>query len=208
MTSLLLLPLTMTLMGIAAWWRLDSRVVGLVLLLATAALAWAVHRAARTSGLPLAVAAATATTTALALDALSGGMLQHGSLLNPGGWDSGRWYGFGNLTFAVYASSSLVVVGYLGADRPHRRIWTAVAVGVAVLVTDGSPSLGADLGGAAALGPPMIALLVVLSGPTLSLVRLLLAGAGGLVLLALGQFWTGPADRRDAPTSGTSSSDC
>ena len=43
-----------------------------------------------------------------------GGGDEPGSMLNSRPVNGGRWYGFGNVTFAVYASATLIVLGYLG----------------------------------------------------------------------------------------------
>ena len=50
---------------------------------------------------------------AFTVDAALGGPMQHGSLLNSRPIYGLRWYGFGNVTFAVYATSGLLFAGYL-----------------------------------------------------------------------------------------------
>jgi hypothetical protein len=188
--AVLVLPLTMTLAGLIQWWRMKPPELALVLLVSTGFLGWAASAFARARRLPVAVVATGGITAVLALDAVSGGLLQEGSLLNPQGLDGGRWYGFGNLTFAIYACSGLLLTGYLAhhyraAGRPRlAAVAPAVLAGV-LLLTDGWPSMGADFGGVLALGPPLIGLLLVVSERTLNWLRIAVVTGGGMVLAAL-----------------------
>jgi hypothetical protein len=202
---LLVLPLAMTLTGLVPWSRAGSPAAALAvaLVLATAVLAETTLRVARRHDVPLAVVASAATTGVLLLDAVSGGLLQEGSLLNPRSLDGGRWYGFGNLTFAVYASAGLVLTGHVVSrlrDTPRRRL--ALPAGAllvaALLLSDAWPTMGADLGGVLALGPPALGLLLVLGGRALTAPRLLLLGASGVVVaaaVAVLDWLRGPAAR-------------
>ena len=158
-------PAALSLVGAVPWYRSGHPSVALALtllgllavsLLAGRALTWRWR-------IPPAVAGAVLTVTALSVDAVTGGLMQRGSLLNPWPMDGGRWYGFGNVTFAVYAAAGLVVVGYLtarqGAPRSRRDGVTAALVAVTMLVCEGWPSFGADFGGLLTLGPPLAWLL-------------------------------------------------
>lgn len=71
-SAVLVLPLTMTLAGLIPWWRLNTPVFALLLLVTTGVLGWAASAFARACRLPLAVVAAGGTTAVLALDAVSG----------------------------------------------------------------------------------------------------------------------------------------
>lgn len=202
---LLVLPLAMTLTGLVPWYRAGSPALtlGAVLLLMTGLLAEATFRVARARRVPLAVVAAVATAGALGLDAVSGGLLQEGSLLNPRSLDGGRWYGLGNLTFAVYAGSGLVATGYIVhhlRDTGRRRpaVPAGAAVGAVVLLTDAWPTMGADFGGLLALGPPLLGLLVVLSGRALTWPKIILVSVAGVLVAAVVATldWSrGPASR-------------
>lgn len=152
-------PATLSLVGLT-WWY-GSSTPGLALALALlilsvglTLLAWAIARRVR---VPLAVAGALLTVTVLSVDAVTGGLMQRGSLLNPRPFDGGRWYGFGNVTSAVYAAAALVLVGYLSASRrrPRQSAVSAALLALVILVCGGWPAFGADFGGLLALGPPM-----------------------------------------------------
>ena len=72
--------------------------------------------------MPFAVVAAAVTVAAFTVDAALGGVMEPGSMLNSRPVNGGRWYGFGNVTFAVYAAATLVLVGYLAHRLRARAI--------------------------------------------------------------------------------------
>ena len=121
-----ILPATMLLTGAVPWnatlWPV------LVLLVALAgwgiALILVVFAGAKRLNVPFAVVGAAVTVTAFTVDAALGGVMEPGSMLNSRPVNGGRWYGFGNVTFAVYAAATLVLVGYLAhrlRATGHRR---------------------------------------------------------------------------------------
>jgi hypothetical protein len=135
---------------------------------------------------PSPVAAAGLLLLVLGVDAATGGMGQEASLLNPRPLDGGRWYGFGNLTFAFYACSALVLVGHL-LDRVQRTGHggvVPVVVGVTLVVLDGWPGAGADFGGTLTLGLTMAWLLLGLARRASRGVRPLLAVLGAFCMVA------------------------
>ncbi|MGO1974604.1 MAG: hypothetical protein ACTH2Q_16730 [Propionibacteriaceae bacterium] len=162
---------SMMLTGVVPWWRAGAptAVLGLTLAAVGVVLTAGVLWLRRATGLPAAVLAALVTTTAFTLDAASGGLLEPGSLLNSRpifGW---RWYGFGNVTFAAYAAAALFLAGYVAHRlvRMDRRRWAAAAVlgiGLAVVVCEGWPSMGADFGGVIGLTPGVLWLAASVSG--------------------------------------------
>ena len=87
---------------------LGVTVLGWSLALTVAALALAARLA-----VPAAVAGAALTVAAFTVDAVLGGPMQAGSMLNSRPVFGLRWYGFGNVTFAVYATAALVLAGWL-----------------------------------------------------------------------------------------------
>ena len=199
---LLALPTAAALTGAAPWNRAASPGLALCLVLVPTAtvLTTAASAAARRWRVPVAVVAAGLLVAVLSVDAATGGMLQQASLLNPRPLDGGRWYGFGNLTFALYACSALVLVGYLlqRARRTGRGAILAVGVGVGVVLSDAWPGMGADLGGGLALGTTMAWLLLGLASRGAGGIRPLLAGVGGVALvgtLAWLDWLRGPSRR-------------
>ncbi|GAA1434170.1 hypothetical protein GCM10009616_27840 [Microlunatus lacustris] len=163
---------------------LGVAVIGWSLLLTAAALALAARLA-----VPAAVAGAALTVAAFTVDAALGGPMQAGSMLNSRpifGW---RWYGFGNVTFAVYATAALVLAGWL-AQRflatGHRRaaVVAVAVVGFGVVLCEGWPTMGTDFGGVVALTPPVLWLLLVVAGVQITWARLLAVGGSAVVAIA------------------------
>jgi hypothetical protein len=199
------LPAAMTLTGSVPWYLSNSPglllsmlVLGLSVVLTRTALA-----AARRFAVPVAAAGAAIAMVTLTIDAALGGPMQLGSMLNPRPLDGGRWYGFGNITFAAYASVTLVVVGYAAsrlrnAGRPRTGLLVGGVVGSGAVLADGWPSMGADFGGVLALTPPLVWLLLSLSGHRVNWRTVLVGGAaaGAAATTIAGLDWLrGPGAR-------------
>jgi hypothetical protein len=184
MATAAVLPAAMTLTGSVPWYLssspgllLSMLALGLSVVLTGTAVA-----AARGFAVPVAAAGAAIAMVTLTIDAALGGPLQVGSMLNPQPLDGGRWYGFGNITFAAYASVTLVVVGYAAsllqqAGRHRTGLLVGGVIGAGAVLADGWPSMGADFGGVLALTPPLVWLLISLSGRRVNW-RTVLLGAG------------------------------
>jgi hypothetical protein len=168
------------------------------------ALTVAVLAGAKRLNLPFAVAAAAVTVAAFTVDAALGGVMEPGSMLNSRPVNGGRWYGFGNVTFAVYAAATLVLVGYLAhrfRTSGHRRaaLISVAVIGLGVVLCEGWPSMGADFGGVIALTPALLWLLLVLADIPITW-RKLIAIAGSALLLVGAISWL---DWRHGPTART-----
>jgi hypothetical protein len=184
------LAISMILTGSVPWQ--DSARPGLVLGLAvivwSALLTAAALALERRLRVPAAIAGAALTVAVLTVDAALGGPLQPGSMLNSRPIYGLRWYGFGNVTFSVYATSGLLLAGYVAHRlrvRGHARaaVVAVAALGFGVVVCEGWPTMGADFGGVIALTPAVLWLLLVLSGVRLSWSRLLAVGASAVVAI-------------------------
>jgi hypothetical protein len=174
----------------------------------TVAAAWAILAVA-TSGLarllpaPPVIVASGLVVAAFTADAALGGPLQSGSLLNSRPVDALRWYGFGNSTFAAYATTALLLAGYLAhrllAAGQRREAVIAVAIlGFGVVVCEGWPSMGSDFGGVIALTPPVLWLVLVLSGVRMTPWRLLALAGSAVVavgLISVVDWARGPDER-------------
>jgi hypothetical protein len=163
---------------------LGVAVLGWSLLLTAGALALAARLA-----VPAAVVGAGLTVAAFTIDAALGGPLQAGSMLNSRPVFGLRWYGFGNVTFAVYATAALVLAGWLAhhfLTAGHRRaaIIAVAAVGLTVVTCQGWPTMGTDFGGVVALTPPVLWLLLRVAGVRLTLPRLLAVAASAVAAVA------------------------
>ena len=187
-------------------WEYSDR--PLLTLSLTVVVAWAVLAATayglgRLMRVPPVIVASGLIVAALTADAALGGPLQSGSLLNSRPIDALRWYGFGNSTFAVYATTGLLLAGYLAsrllAAGQRRAAVTAVAViGFGIVICEGWPSMGSDFGGVIALTPPVLWLVLVLSGITITSLRLLAVGSAAVVAVGLISVldWARGPDRR------------
>ncbi len=187
-------PVASYLANLTRWWGRDepsvvlwSSIVAFTLALTALALAGPWRR--RVYGPPGVVAGVTA--TVLAIDVASGSSLQQSSLLGLSPLVAGRFYGFGNIPFAIFVVASLVAAGALGQwilDRwqSRRAAATAVAVvGVVAVVIDGAPQAGADVGGILAAIPGFTVLFLGALGAGVTVGRIVLAGVGATALFFL-----------------------
>jgi hypothetical protein len=198
-------PLATYLVNLAPWpdwsapagWMWTSVGLGAVLI-GSAAAALRVRFGAY--GPPAAIAAATV--LILAADVAATSELQLKSPLGLSPLVAGRFYGFGNIAFAVFAMSALLVAttAWVGlVDRGRRTAMLAlVGIGAAAIVVDGAPGLGTDFGGVLALGPGLAVLALLLAGIRLSVPRLVAIGSGTVATVAALAIvdWTRPAADR------------
>ncbi|GIJ60761.1 hypothetical protein Vau01_082770 [Virgisporangium aurantiacum] len=136
-----------------------------------------------------ALVVAVVTAGVLAWDAVTGATLQINSMLGYNPLVAGRFVGFGNLAFAVFATAALLAAGAaaggLRRARPRAGIALVTTAGVVALTVDGAPAWGADFGGVLTLAPAFVVLGLLTAGAALRPGRLLVAGAAG-VLTAVG----------------------
>ncbi|HEU4423707.1 MAG TPA: hypothetical protein VFR67_14345 [Pilimelia sp.] len=198
------------------WWRATHPAAALAALVAAIAAAlgaaaclgpWRRHA----WGPPACVALVTA--VLLALDVVTGSRLQLAALYGHSPLVAGRFYGFNNSTYAVFAVATLLLAAVLAhpvrsarpADpgRPALRAGVRAAlavgaVGAVAVVVDGWPAWGADFGGVLALVPAFALLALWVAGVRITLPRLALAGASavGAVALIATLDWLRPAASR------------
>jgi hypothetical protein len=121
----------------------------------------------------------------IGIDVLAGATLQVNTVFGYSVAVAGRFVGLGNLAFALFSAAGLLAAALL-AERFGRRGRIAAAILlVAVVVIDGLPHLGADVGGSLAMVPAFGATLVVLHGRRVGLAQLVALGAAGGVALLL-----------------------
>jgi hypothetical protein len=200
-----ILPAAMMLTGAVPWQNASSP--GLFLSVVVAA--WSVILTSlallvgRLAQVPSAIAAAAITVAAFTFDAALGGAMQPGSMLNSRPIFGLRWYGFGNVTFAAYASTGLFLAGYLAhrclaAGKRAAAIAAVGVIGLGIVICEGWPSMGSDFGGVIALTPAVLWLMLALSGVKITWPKLL--AIAGLAVLAVGVIsvldWLRGLDRR------------
>ena len=153
----------------------------------------------RTSLTALLVAAAIP--LAWLVDAAAGAPLAFNSPLGMNAVVAGRFYGVSNTAFALVAGALVVVIAgvweVLGGGRRNALLVTALLGGAALLV-DGTPQLGADVGGALTLVPTLAFLAAGLAGLRLSWRRWLAIGAA--TVLVVGGFAVVDLLRPGGPT--------
>lgn len=193
------------LVSAARWWQYDSPtlVLGSVTVAATLAIAAAALASRSQRPWRFVLVLSVITFATLTLDGLSGTPLQVASILGAGPVYGGRFYGFGNVTFTIYATSALLlaaVAAQVLVDRDNRRggVAAAAGIGAVAVVIDGWPAFGADFGGLIALVPGVIVLLLLIAQVRLTYQRLgLVILTGGMAVAIVAALdYVRPADRR------------
>lgn len=133
------------------------------------------------------LALAAFTVAVIGFDLVLGGNLQIETVFGYSPIVAGRFAGIGNISFAVLSASALLT----GTLLVHRKggggaLALAGALFAAVVVLDGAPQLGSDVGGVVALVPGLGITLVLLSGRRPSW-RMVL-GFGAIAVALLGVF--------------------
>lgn len=137
-----------------------------------AVLLWAGTRRSRVAGLAPALGLAAGV---MAFDVLSGSSLQFNAVFGYSPVVGGRFAGFGNLGFALFAVSVLGLAGLaVRYDLLGRGRAVATVLLTAAIVLVGSPIWGADVGGVLALVPAAATMLWLLSEQRLRASRLVL----------------------------------
>ncbi|MFF3437907.1 hypothetical protein [Streptosporangium sp. NPDC002721] len=188
------------------WWSLPAPMVwvivtilGLACAIAGVALAgpWRAHPLG-----PLTVVAAV-TSVALLADVMTGSALQVNAVTGYEPVTGGRFYGFSNIAFAVYSAGTILALAGIAQwliSRNRRALALAVcsAYGGLAVFADGWPAWGADFGGVPAFLVGVAVFLILLSGGRISLVKLVLVGlAGGLLIGAIAVVdWLRPTEQR------------
>lgn len=123
-----------------------------------------------------------ATTLLLIIDLLTGARLQINTIFGYSPIVGGRFAGVGNMAFAVLGASALAAAALLvhRLNRTRTSLIVAAALLGVVIVVDGAPVWGSDVGGVIALVPAYGVGLLLLAG-----VRPSLRTVGGLALAAV-----------------------
>jgi hypothetical protein len=131
------------------------------------------------------VVATTVIVGLLALDVVLGSRLQINSALGNSPIVAGRFTGYGNLAYAALGSAALALavlaVARLGRSR---GAWIAVGVLLVVLVVDGAPFWGSDVGGVLSLAPAFLVTGGLLFGWRIRLRTAALAAGATIVAVA------------------------
>ena len=126
----------------------------------------------------------------LLVDVIVGSPLQINTVFGYSPTIAGRFAGWGNLAFALAAATAIVVatglwgVGALQGKGRRLTLIAAIVLGV-VIVADGLPSLGSDVGGVMALVPASAIVVLLLSGRRVDWKRLVAIGLATVALLTV-----------------------
>jgi hypothetical protein len=189
------------------WWSLPMPMLAVIVtILAIAALVTAVAFAGpwRTHVLGPLTVVSVITSLALLIDVMTGSALQVNAVTGYEPVTGGRFYGFSNIAFAVYATGTILglsgVAQWLLSRGISRRVVVVLCAlyGGLVIFADGSPSWGADFGGVPAFVVGVAVFLILLSGKRVSIMKLLLVGVIGAAFIgAISVFdWMRPAAQR------------
>jgi len=199
-------PVSTYLANTVPWWRADHPLLTVSLVVAGYVAAVSlVAQLGPWRRRPLGAVGALAglTSVILAADIVTGSRLQISSLMGLQPVVAGRFYGFSNVTFALFATGGLLlavtVADQLVTTGRRRAAAAAVAViGVVVTALDIAPMWGSDFGGPIALVPAFAVLMLLVLGVRLTPRSVLAISAATVVLLAgvsVGD-WLRPADAR------------
>jgi hypothetical protein len=127
-----------------------------------------------------------ATVALLCLDVATGARLQTSSLLGYSLHTAARFTGLGNTAFATLAATTVLLGAIHVAYAPRRReaVFAVACLFAFVVVIDGAPNLGSDVGGILTLVPVFGLTILVLSGRRVTTRALVTAGVVTLVALA------------------------
>jgi hypothetical protein len=199
-------PASTFLANLLPWWRFPIPMLSIVgavgLFVALIAVGALRGPWGRTALGPLAFVSAV-TMAVLAGDVLTGSRLQQSSLMGLQPVVAGRFYGMGNVTFALFATSSILLATAVSshlvrAGRARVAAMVVLAIAVATVVIDGAPFWGADGGGPPAYIPGIAYLVLSILGLRMTWQRVLLIGLGSVALffgVALLDWLRSPDDR-------------
>jgi hypothetical protein len=200
-------PIASFLANLGTWWRYDPAApvlwtsIGVITAVLTV-LAIAGPWRRKVYGPPGFIAGVTA--AVLAIDVASAGSLQHTTLLGLSPLVGGRFYGFSNISFALFAAAVIVAAGALGQwlhdlGMPQRAVTGAVAIsGLLAIAVTGSTAAGANFGGTLSLVPGVALVVLAVAGARITIARLAVAGLGAVVIITLVAWldWLRPVDTR------------
>jgi hypothetical protein len=130
------------------------------------------------------------TAVILAADIVTGSRLQTSSLMGLQPVVAGRFYGFSNVAFALFATGAMLLAiavadHFVRAGRRRAGAVVVAGIGAVAVVLDVSPLWGSDFGGPIGMVPAFAVLTLLVAGVRLSWRRLLAIAVGTVVFLTL-----------------------
>jgi hypothetical protein len=199
-------PVSTYLANLVPWWSADHPLSALALSLLVAVLAvTAIAQLGpwRRQLLGPFGAIALITGLVLLLDVVTGSTLQLSSLMGYSPLVAGRFYGFGNLAFSLFATGMLLGVtavadSLLRNNQQRLAVAVVIVTGVVSVLVDGWPRWGSDFGGVLALVPGFAVLALLVAGVRVSWWRAALIGLAAAATIAVVAYldWRNPAADR------------
>ena len=207
------MPAATFLANLVPWWRWSTNTFVLVALLLVLVLAISsvltlacLEGPWSSSALGPLAAMSAITAGVIGIDLLTGSLLQISSIFGLQPLVGGRFYGMGNVAFALYAAAVLLLCAALAhalvrRNAPRLAVFAVVVVGGVALAVDVLPAWGADFGGPIALVPALGFLLMGVMGWRTSVrnVSVVLVVAGLVVGLVCYLDWRRPESERSHP---------
>lgn len=164
-------------LGAPAYWAF--------LAVGTVALAAVAHAVGGRLRWPPAVMLVAVSVLVLAADVTGGTPLQFNGALGFSPEVAGRFVGFGNAGYAIFAAGALVLAVVVARGGRRRDRVLAIAILLAAIVVDGAPMWGADVGGVLSVVPAFAVAGWRVAGRRLRVRTVLLAlGATGVAVVA------------------------
>lgn len=206
-------PVSTFLANLVPWWRHAHPLAGLLLSVAaalTVVMALAMGGPWRRSVLWPGLVISGVTALVLGVDVVSGSPLELNAFMGYNAIVGGRYYGFGNPAFALFATAAILSAAWLAewplrTGRRRAAVAVVLVIGFATIAIDGWPGWGSDFGGVLAIVPALAVLTLMVAGKRVSVLRLALfclAGAAVVLSIAfadslrppaaqshLGRFW-------------------
>lgn len=131
------------------------------------------------------------TAVVFAADVMTGSRLQMDSMAGYSPIVAGRFYGFGNIAFAAYATAVLITaagVAHLLRARPGRAVSAVVAIGIVAEIITAWPGWGAKFGGTITFIPGIAVAALMIAGRRVSVLKLAAFTGAGVVVIAVFAF--------------------
>ena len=183
-------PVVTYLAGLLPQERLGALGVLAVVALLDGMLIMVAYASAR-SALDRLLVVASFTWIVLVLDLITGARLQINTLWGYNPIGAGRFYGVGNIGFAVLTAVGLITATLLVQRARRSKVSLATAAGlfVVTVLVDAAPMFGADVGGVISLVPGLLLAWALLAGRRLSAALIAVAVVAALLSLAAFLSW-------------------
>ncbi|GII63460.1 hypothetical protein Skr01_35450 [Sphaerisporangium krabiense] len=173
------------------WWSFSHPMAALIgTIMCVAALLTALAFAGPWRGHVLGPLTVVAGVTSLALlaDVMTGSRLQVNAVTGYEPVTGGRFYGFSNIAFAVYATGTILALAgvaqaLIARGRRGLALVVCLAYGLLAIFADGWPGWGADFGGVPGFVLGFAVFMMLLAGRRITVGRLAVVGGAGLLLI-------------------------